>query len=692
MSRDQIHFPRYIQSAMVLQQQVPFRMRGQAQPGITIDLEIERHPSVGEIRSFSSGQFGRIHQDSTVCDSKGGFSFLLPAFEASFNPLTITVRAVASGSANVANPYIRTPGTPRPLPDIVVFDDILVGEVWVSGGQDNMVLPLSVADQAEHRHLIDQNDSIRFFLQDEEGKEEDEAYSYLPQNDPSNGRWTRAGRIIDIRQVSAVAAWFAHELNRRLRVPVGIISTEANASLIHSWIDRERIKQSDILQQHLKRVGLNRDSENWEEEGDSARFQPAVFYNHKIAPLKGMTCRGFLWYQGESDVAFPDYYQAALPLMIESWKDVFQTKATTEPAIIYAQLAPYYYASLKSDALVRFNLALSNLRNKLKQPAALIALHDLPCDYDKLPEDWKHPLHPQVKRPVGERMANAALGLVYAQKAPASSPELNQVKTVGNKLMLTFNHTFSNLRLRGQETTLRGFSIAGEDKRFHPAMAKLLYGVQVMLWHPDIPNPKYVQYGMSELNTGANLISEDNMAAVPFTTLADGPVILPDLTALNLDDLTIWAYEPFEGLDPLPDTAGNLSRYRTDKAAKLHYQVEKANHIEGEAATSVQYESESPLLRILVQDDRYPSLRPKLDLSLYQRLSIRVFNLDSRKKALRLCAQGEWQAIEAGLAWQELNFQISDDFKAQSLFFELEDKMREGELVFDQMQLWYKNE
>ena len=689
MSSDQISFPRYIQSGMILQRQVAFRMRGQAIAGITLDLEIERHPAGGENPGYASGQFGRVHKDSTICDEKGRFSFLLPAFEASFNPLTITVRAVANASTAAEKPYIRTPGSPRPLPNIVVLDDILVGEVWVSGGQDNMVLPLSVADGGEYRHLCDQNDSVRFFLQNEEGKEDDEPFSFLPRKTISNGRWTRAGRIIDLRQISAVAAWFAHELNRRMRVPVGIVSTEVNASLIHSWIDRDRLKQSEAVQQHLKRVGLQRNDENWEEEGDSARFQPSVFYNHKIAPLKGLSCRGFLWYQGESDIAFPEYYRVALPLLIESWKDVFVLKANTEPAFIYSLLAPYYYASLKADALPRFNLMLTEMRKKLKVPAAVIALHDLPTDYDKLPEDWKHPLHPQVKRPIGERMANAALGLVYAQKAPPTSPELNQVKKVGNKFMLTFHHTFSNLRLKGQDTTLRGFSITGEDKRFHPAMAKLLYGVQVMVWHPDVQDPAYIQYGMSELNGSANLVSEDNMAAVPFTTVPEGPVVIPDMSMLNLDDLTIWAYSPTDLPDPLPDTAAKLSRYRADKGAKVHYQIEKANRLEGEAATSIQYESDSPRFKILVQDTRYPSLRPKLDLSIYEQLSIRVFNLDARQKALRLCGQGEWKTIESGLSWQELVFEIADDFNSDALYFELEDKLREGELVLDQIQLRY---
>lgn len=690
MSTEQIILPSYVQSGMVLQQKVPFLLEGISTPGMTLDFELQRRPPEGDSKGFHGRQLGVIHRDSTVCDDQGRFAFRLPMLETSFSPLSITIRAIMPDD-HEPQAYIRAPGKPRPLPDIVVLDDILVGEVWVSGGQDNMVLPLTAADQGNHRQLLDENDYVRFFLQNEEGKEDDESYSYTPREYLSGGRWTRAGRIIDLRKVSAVAAWFAHELNRRLRVPVGIISTEVNASLIHSWIKRETLEKSPICQNHLKRIGLDRNEESWLSLDEDARFQPSVFYNHKIAALKGLTCRGYLWYQGESDVAFPAYYREALPLMIESWKEIFVHPKGDEPAFIYTQLAPYFYASLKPDALPRFNLMLSEIRTNLNVPAALIAIHDLPLAYDKLPEDWKHPLHPQVKRPIGERMAAAALGMVYQQKAPPTSPELKQIKTVGDKLMLTFDHTFSNLRLRGQETSLRSFSIAGEDLHFQPAQARLLYGVQVMLWHPDIKKPVYAQYAMNELNHEANLVTDDSMAVLPFTTAPKGPHILPDMSILSQDSLTLWAYPQTEQYEPLPEQASMLSRYRATADAKVHYRLETANYLEGEAATAVSYQADTPSFKILIKDQRYPSLRPGLHLKSYKRLTLRVFNLDAWTKELRLSGQGEWVMIEPRLAWQELSFEIDESFEDQGFFFVLKDKRRSGELIFDQMHLWRNN-
>lgn len=686
MSNEQIVLASYIQSGMVLQQKVPFVLEGRAKAGITLDLELQRSAPEGEQKRFGTTQTGVIHRDSTVAAEDGRFSFRLPPLETSFTPLSLMIRALMPELRDEA--YIRAPGKSKPLPDIVVIDDILVGEVWVSGGQDNMVLPLTAADEGNHRQLLDTNDHVRFFLQDEEGKSEDDAFSYHPVDRVSHGRWTRAGRIIDLRQISAVAAWFAYDLNRRLRVPVGIISTEVNASLIHSWIKREELMKSQIAVKHLERIGLDRDEETWSETGEDARFQPSVFYNHKIAPLKGLTCRGYLWYQGESDIAFPTYYQEALPLLLSSWQQIFMHPKGSKPAFIYTQLAPYHYASLKPDALPKFNLMLSRLREELGVPAALIATHDLPLDYDRLPEDWKHPLHPQVKRPIGERMAAAALGMVYQQKAPPTSPEVQQIKPVGDKLMLSFLHTFSNLRLRGQETTLRGFQIAGEDKRFQPAEARLLYGVQVMLWHPDIKKPVHVQYAMQALNHEANLITEDNMAVLPYTTLEDGPQIMPDMSLLNLDNLTLWAYPPVKKPEPLPEVAAWLSRYRSTPGVKLHYRLERANHLEGEAATGIRYESDRPEFRILVQDQRYASLRPAFDLAGYKRLSIRVFNMDAWEKELRLAGQETWVKLEARLAWQQLDFLIEDGTDTSAFYFDLRDRRREGEILVDQIQLW----
>ncbi len=687
MSREQIILPSYVQTGMVLQQKVPFLLEGKSIAGTTLDLELQRRPPDGEAKVFHTRQYGVIHKDSTIVDENGRFRFRLPALEMSFSPLSLTIQAIKPDDRE-EKAYIRAPGKPRPLPDLIVIDDILVGEVWVSGGQDNMVLPLSAADEGNYRHLLDQNDFVRFFMQNEEGKAEDEEFSFTPREHASGARWTRAGRIIDLRQVSAVAAWFAHDLNRRLRVPVGIVSTEVNAGLIHSWIDKESLESSEICRDHLRRIGLDRDENSWVTGGEDARFQPTVFFNHKIAPLKGLTCRGYLWYQGESDIAFPSYYKEALPLLISSWKKIFVNPKGEEPAFIYTQLAPYHYASLKADALVRFNLMLSEVRTKLGVPAALIATHDLPLVYDKLPEDWKHPLHPQVKRPIGERMAAAALGMVYQQKAPPTSPEIKQIKTVGDKLMLSFDYCFSNLRLRGQENTLRGFSIAGEDQLFHTAQARLLYGVQVMLWHPDIKKPVYAQYAMNELNQDANLITDDNMAVLPFTTLPDGPKVLPDMSILSLDSLTIWAYTPADRPEPLPEHASMLSRYRSTKNARVSYRLETANHLEGEAATSIRYQADSPVFKILIQDQRYPSLRPRFSFRPYRRLTLRVFNPDSRSKELRFCGQGEWVKVEQRLAWQILTFPIDESFNDDGFYFELKDNRREGELIFDQMQLW----
>lgn len=690
MPTDQIVFPSYVQSGMILQQKTAFKLRGQATAGITIDLVIERHPAAGEKKASQHKPYGQIHQDSTVCDGEGAFIFEIPPFMASFSSLSMTVRAVAAQNSE-QKAYIRAPGKPRPLPDIVVIDDILIGEVWVSGGQDNMVLPLTAADKGDYRNLLDQNDLVRFFLQNENGKEDTAGYSYEEAKEISDGRWTRAGRIIDLRKISAVAAWFAYDLNRRLRVPVGIVSTEVAGSLIHNWIDRKTLLSSDECVKHIKRIGLYRDEESWETEGDHARYQPAVFYNHKIAPLRGLPCRGFLWYQGESDVAFPAYYREAIKLLLKSWQNVFTPVTGQTFNLIYTQLAPYYYASLRADALPKFNLMLAELRKDLPIPASLIAIQDLSLQYEQLPDDWKHPLHPQVKRPVGERMASTALGMVYQQKAPPTSPELNEVKQVGNKLMLTFHHTFSNLRLRGQETALRGFSIAGEDKKFYPAKARLLYGVQAMLWHPDLAKPLYAQYAMSELNTDANLISDDNMTVVPFTTVKEGPVMPENQQMLDLDQLTFWAYPPSKKKDPLPDQAAMLSYFRATKDAKVQYRIEMANHIEGEASVSVDYEADSPTLRVLWQDRRYPSLRPKLQLKDYKRLTIMAFNLDSRVKAIRLCGHGDWQNIEAKLSWQTLSFPIDDSLDDNEFYFELEDRKRAGKILFDQIVLWRNN-
>ncbi len=678
--------PSYYANGMVLQQQTPNRIIGLATPRVSIELTLERHPAPRQTVSSLDRRFGTIYRDTTEADRNGHFSFLLPELAASYCRYTLTLSTIGSrtGSEDSPAPYVRRPGLPRPIEDLVVIDDIVVGEVWVSGGQDNMALPLAVADQGQFRQLLDRDDFVRFLLQD---GEDEPGFAVKPRERMPGARWTRAGRVLDLRRVSALAAHFAQTLQQSLDVPVGIVSTEVSGTLLASWVSHETLAAIPEAVSHLTRIRLWRTAEGLTTDGEDARFQPSVYYNARIAPLRALACRGIIWYQGESDVAFPDYYQTVLPQLLEDWQRVLQPVAGGTLSFVYCQLAPYCYPTLPPEALPRFNAMLARIRADLPLEAGLVALHDQPLDYDALPPQWRHPLHPQAKATIGHRMARIALGLAYGWPVARSSPELGSVRAVGDKLLLGFRTQGESISMRDGSGQPRGFEIAGTDGRFRPAKARLLFGVEIMLWHPDIPQPVSCQYGCRELNGDACLVSADGLAIVPFSTRDPRIDVQPDLRWMTMDSLEHWAFERPERPRALPDSAGFVPLFAGLTEAKLRYELETGQRHEGAASLRIHYRADRTVFPILRYEETHLSQRPAIPWQEYRSLRLAVFNPDRQEKRLRLAGQRDWVDCRQSLSWQIVELPIAGASFARGLVLEIEDRQRQGTMLVDDFEL-----
>ena len=80
-------------------------------------------------------------------------------------------------------------------------------------------------------------------------------------------------------------------------------------------------------------------------------------------------------------------------------------------------------------------------------------------------------IHPTQKEPVGQRLALAARALAYGEKIEYSGPLYDSMTAKGGKIILNFKHAGGGLVAKDGE--LKGFTIAGEDKKFVPAQAKI---------------------------------------------------------------------------------------------------------------------------------------------------------------------------------------------------------------------------
>lgn len=677
---DPLWLPSYLSSGMVLQQQVPFHLHGKYRPAAEISLVLERSTFDGRPVSPLDPQYGVQSSQSATCDADGRFEFELPAFGASFDPFTLTLNC---GKKTVQ------------------FQDVLFGEVWVCGGQSNMQIPLGAVQSADQVANLANLYYVRVLQQSASGLASHSArYSYQPAADLCLARWLRGDQPDQMAMTTAVGFSFARELHLDLKIPVGLIETALRGSQIHAWLSRKTIEKYPNIKKHVQEAGFYRDEADWNMTGSQewSQNQPAALFNSKIAPLGGLGARGILWYHGEGDYQYPDYYQQALLALVRDWQTVFRPASSQGLGFLYVQLAPHFYGHRRFEQLAEFNEMLSAVRHIMPCPAALVAIHDLPPAYAGLPAEWRSPIHPAAKLQIGQRLKTVALGLFYQRKAPLSAPECSDLEVVGNKMMISFTNIGDGLRLTGDDSRLRGFAICGPDRIFVEAQAKILYGLRVLVWYDQISEPCAVSYAYADMNQAANLISKDQLAVIPFRSDRDKSRYFPPMEWTHCESLSIWGCPSYSR----PEETGWQPAWQIERG-QGDLRVEKANKNEGDGSLFLRYVTDDRQEIGLEPILQYDSQFPPLDLSIYAQLSIDVFNTDQQVKSMRLAlATGLPDAdlqllptrvtILPALRWQRLQYDLNGIDPAQRaevrrLAFIVEDRKGKGVLYLDQIRL-----
>jgi sialate O-acetylesterase len=124
-------------------------------------------------------------------------------------------------------------------------------------------------------------------------------------------------------------------------------------------------------------------------------------------------------------------------------------------------------------------------------------------------------IHPRNKHDVGKRLALWALAKDFGKDVVYSGPLYKSMKVDGNKVTLSFDHAEGGLAAAdGKE--LRCFTIAGEDKQFVPAQARIV-GNAVEVSCETVAKPVAVRMGW-EKNAEPNLANKEGLPASPFRT------------------------------------------------------------------------------------------------------------------------------------------------------------------------------
>jgi len=376
------------------------------------------------------------------------------------------------------------PGGPYTLvidgPQHVEFHDVLVGDVWLCGGQSNMEMGLGQARNGSEEIKVADHPEIRLFVVKQQTARKPAA---VPQ-----GAW----KVCSPKNVgegwdgfSAVAYFFGRRLQQDIDVPIGLVEDCVGGTPAEAWTSAET----------LRSLGIS--------DTGSGPNTPAVLYNGMIAPVAPLSISGVIWYQGESNADRAAQYRELLPAMISDWRKAF---GQGDFPFYIVSLAAYmeHKDTPGDDSWAQLRAAQDFVANTVTNSGLAVTI-DVGDARD---------VHPKDKKEVGERLALVALAKHYGKNITYSGPRFASAEKLPDALKLSFTHTDVGLVVKGDK--LEEFSVCGEDRKWHWADAKI-EGETVVVSSSEVPNPIAARYAW-QANPKATLFNGAGLPAIPFRT------------------------------------------------------------------------------------------------------------------------------------------------------------------------------
>ncbi|MEQ8239407.1 MAG: sialate O-acetylesterase [Cyclobacteriaceae bacterium] len=352
----------------------------------------------------------------------------------------------------------------------VALENVLFGEVWLCSGQSNMEQPVKGFNAQPTFGTLDAlmksaNPNLRLFTVKRASSK------VLSDNLEENEPWQEATPQ-SVSDFSAVAYFYGQQLQEFLGVPVGLIHTSWGGSSVQAWMSEEALSPHQEID--LTDVDMTKGTQRI----------PTVVFNAMVNPLIPYNIKGVIWYQGESNRSDPEGYKTLFPNMVADWRSRW---AIGDFPIYFVQVAPFTY---RQD------------QNVYQAPknSAFIREAQLEC-VDLIPNSGiailmdigdSTTIHPPRKKEVGERLLYNALNKTYGfTSIDGDSPALDTLIVSDAKCILKFKYAERGLYAYDQ---LVGFEIAGEDRVFYPATAKILNRNEVHVSSDQVKDPIAVRY------------------------------------------------------------------------------------------------------------------------------------------------------------------------------------------------------
>ncbi len=468
-----VTLPNIFGNSMVLQRDIQNPVWGKASPGeqVTVSIDTQKH--------------------AATADQAGAWRVVL-------EPMSV--------------------GTPKELvvagKNEIRITDVLVGEVWICSGQSNMQWSVNNSNDFALEQAAAKFPEIRMINFPQVGTQE-------PVWSHERSKWAVCTPE-SVGSFSAVGYFFARQLHQTLDVPIGMINNAWGGSACEAWVNRDVLAKDaqfapmldrwSSMEQRLEVLSAKAELNDKEKaERDNLKKQmtgnqrPANIYNGVLSSHIGYGIKGAIWYQGESNAGRAYQYRELFPLMISNWRSDWGQGDF-----------PFYWVQL-ADFMVEKSEPADSAWAELRE-AQTMTMAKLPHTGQAVIIDIGEgkDIHPRNKVDVGKRLARWALANEYGLNIPFRSPEYKSLEVTGNTAVVTFDFVGKGWRPFDVKEPI-GFAVAGEDKKFVNAEAKVLPDGRIEVSAASVASPVSVRYGWAD-NPICNLYSLDDLPLTPFRT------------------------------------------------------------------------------------------------------------------------------------------------------------------------------
>lgn len=444
-------------------------------------------------KPFKVCGYTKAHQEVTITPDWAATAVVIRADDKGYFTGIIDVPAVSPGDFTTHGLVVTSDDAQLRL------KNLLIGDVWFFSGQSNMQFAMDGLVNAKTEIAAANFPNIRIF---NAGLN----FSNTPL-DKIHGHW-QACSPETVEKFSAVAYYFGRELHTTLNIPIGIIFSGIGASAAQAYVPKDVLAadpflDSAYLQPYLK----SKKSKEVIDGGFTFEkvTRPYLLYNAMIHPFINLSITGIGWYQGESNRHERHGYTHLMHSLISSWRKNFGQGSLP---FYYVQVAPFFYD--KEDPVLADYAFFREAQEKISQLSntAMVVTMDVGESKD---------LHPKNKKPIGIRLAKIALNRTYGLLDVAyRGPQYQSVLFKRNKAVISFlpGTLEGGLKTRDGRAPAH-FFMAGKDKVFHPAEAKIEGNTIVLtakVKHPVAVRYAFTNYPITNLENGAGF------PAVPFRT------------------------------------------------------------------------------------------------------------------------------------------------------------------------------